>query len=183
MDGFDDACWQAVAGFLSPRELAVTLNSSATVNAALSALPPPCACGCSRLLRNKRSDWDRIRQIRHPSDPYLVVDPHYPCGFADRLPSGSVRITCIWRRLTDPNIPCSFTALLFDEGCLERFQAESEWHRSRGRKKKKRWTCPRCWIILNTQPPRRRRPGCDPSAAPDVVGLLDCADPAAPPRP
>ena len=140
-------CQQAVAEFLSLSDLAATCglcvltwDSLASVRDTRLQQIRVCSCGCGLRLRNPSSDWLRYRC---PPDPHRRLGGY---GQADVLPSGSLRISCVWGGTGSCGVwggtgSCASSAMLYQWECWHSFSQTSGWRRSIGRKL---WHCPSC---------------------------------------
>ena len=131
-------CQQAVAEFLSLSDLAATCGLCVLTRDSLASVRDTrlqhirvCSCGCGLRLRNPSSDWLRYRCPPRPNRR------HGGHGQADVLPSGSLRISCVWGGTESR----AGSAMLYQWECWRSFSQTSGWHRSIGRKL---WRCSSC---------------------------------------
>jgi hypothetical protein len=142
-------CQQAVAEFLSLSDLAATCGLCVLTRDSLASVRDTrlqqirvCSCGCGLRLRNPSSDWLRYRCPRIPRSRRHV----HGYGQEDVLPSGSLRISCMWGAMDH----CPSSAMLYNWECRDSLRQTSGWYRS-----KRGWHCPSCMAERQQQHQQR----------------------------
>jgi len=142
-------CQQAVADVLSLSDLAATCGLCVLTRDSLASVRDTrlqqirvCSCGCGLRLRNPSSDWLRYRCPRIPRSRRHV----HGYGQEDVLPSGSLRISCMWGEMDH----CPSSAMLYNWECRDSLRQTSGWYRS-----KRGWHCPSCMAERQQQHQQR----------------------------